>query len=32
MEHLNHVCKESISGLGANITDDSIQRAGKSVG
>ena len=32
MEHLNRVCKESISGLGANITDHSIQRAGRSVG
>ena len=24
MEHLNHECKESISGLGSNITDTSI--------
>ena len=31
MEHLNRECKGSISGLGANITDDAIQRVGKSL-
>ena len=32
MEHLNRDCKEAISGLGANITDESIQRIGKCLG
>ena len=32
MEHLNRECKEAISGLGANITEKSIQRIGKCLG
>jgi len=32
MEHLNRDCKEAISGLGANITDESIRRIGKCLG
>lgn len=32
MEHLNRECKQSISGLGANITDNSIQRVDKCLG
>ena len=32
MEHLNRECKQAISGLGANITDASIQRIGKCIG
>ena len=32
MEHLNRVCKGAISGLGANVTDNSIQRVGKCIG
>ena len=32
MEHLNRDCKGSISGLGANITDNSIRRMGKCIG
>ena len=32
MEHLNHECKQSISGLGANITDHSIKRVGNCIG
>ena len=31
MEHLNRECKGSIGGLGANITDNAIQRVGKSL-
>ena len=31
MEHLNRECKGSISGLGANITDNAIKRVGKSL-
>ena len=31
-EHLNRVCKDSISHLGANKTKDSIKRVGKCVG
>ena len=31
MEHLNRECKEAIIGLGANITDNSIQRVGKCI-
>lgn len=31
MEHLNRECKGSISGLGANITDNAILRVGKSL-
>ena len=31
MEHLNRECKCSIGGLGANITDESIQRVGRSL-
>ena len=29
MEHLNRMCKSSISGLGSNVTDRSIQRIGE---
>ena len=32
MEHLNRVCKGAISGLGANVTDNSIQRVEKCIG
>ena len=32
MEHLNRECKQAISGLGANITDASIQHIGKCIG
>ena len=32
MEHLNRECKQSISGLGANVTDHSIKRVGKCIG
>ena len=32
MEHLNRICKQSISGLGANITDNSIKRVGYCIG
>ena len=32
MEHLNRECKQSISGLGANVTDNSIQRVGRCIG
>lgn len=32
MEHLNHACKEAISGLGANITDHSVERLGRCLG
>ena len=32
MEHLNCKCKESLRGLGANITDKSVQRVGKCTG
>ncbi len=32
MEHLNRVCKDAISGLGSNITDNSIQRVGRCLG
>ena len=32
MEHLNQECKEGISGLGTNITENSIQRVGKCIG
>ena len=32
MEHLNRECKDAISGLGANITDHSIQCVGKCLG
>lgn len=31
-EHLNRECKQSISGLGSNITDAAIQRVGCSLG
>ena len=31
-QHLNRDCKGSISGLGANITDNSIRRVGKCIG
>ena len=31
-EHLNRECKQSISGLGSNITDGAIQRVGRSLG
>ena len=31
MEHLNRVLKGAISGLGANISDKSIQRMGKGL-
>ena len=32
MEHLNRVCKECITGLGANKTTTAIQRIGKAMG
>ena len=32
MEHLNRLCKNLISGLGANITEQSIERVGKCIG
>ena len=32
MEHLNRACKQSISGLGANVTDHSIKRVGNCIG
>ena len=32
MEHMNKTVKTNIQGLGANITDNAITRAGKSVG
>ena len=31
-EHLNHVCKEAIRGLGVNKTDKAISRVSKSLG
>ena len=32
MEHLNRECKDALHGLGANITDKSVQRVGKCIG
>lgn len=32
MEHLNKECKLALSGLGSNITDQSVQRVGKCIG
>ena len=32
MEHLNRMCKDAISYMGANKTDKTIQRVGKSIG
>ena len=32
MEHLNHEAKNSITGLGSNITDDSVIRIRRSIG
>jgi len=32
MEHLNKLCKSALSGLGANITDSSVQRIGRCIG
>ena len=32
MEHLNRVCKDAITGLGANKTEKSITRIGKAIG
>ena len=32
MEHLNREAKNQISGLGSNITDESVERVGKSLG
>ena len=32
MEHLNRECKNAISGLGANVTDNSIKRVGNCLG
>ena len=32
MEHLNRECKASISGLGANITEQAVKRVGKCLG
>jgi len=32
MEHLNRECKASISGLGANITEQTVKRVGKCLG
>ena len=32
MEHLNHLCKEAVRGLGANQTPTAITRVGKCIG
>ena len=32
MEHLNHVCKQAVRGIGANKTKESITRIGKAIG
>lgn len=32
LEHLNKEAKQSIAGLGSNITDKAVQRIGKSIG
>ena len=32
MEHLNREAKKCITGLGANITDEAVQRIGRSIG
>ena len=32
MDHLNRECKASLSGLGSNITDHSVERVGKCIG
>ena len=32
MEHLNKECKLALSGLGSNITDQSVQRVGRCIG
>lgn len=32
MEHLNHICKQAIKGIGANKTEESIIRIGKALG
>ena len=32
MEHLNHECKLSLSGLGSNITDHSVERVSRCIG
>ena len=31
MEHLNRLCKNAISGMGANVTGQSIQRVGRAI-
>ena len=32
MEYLNRAAKESLRGLGSNITDNAVKRVGKSIG
>ena len=32
MEHMNNKCKASLSGLGSNITDHSVQHVGRCIG
>ena len=32
MEHLNRLCKECLSGLGANKTPSAMTRVGKAIG
>ena len=32
MEYLNRAAKESLCGLGSNITDNAVKRVGKSIG
>ena len=31
MEHLNRLCKNAMSGMGANVTGQSIQRVGRAI-
>ena len=31
MEHLNHLCKSAISGMGSNVTEVSVQRVGRAI-
>ena len=31
MKHLNRLCKNAISGMGANVTGQSIQRVGRAI-
>ena len=32
MEHLNHVCKQAVRGIGANKMKESVTRIGKAIG